>query len=272
MITVFHLHAIHSHAKSHDRQQTKHIRYSEFCAVSQTCLCGCYVSEVRRSLKRSALSWGDCSGSWRSVNDQSVLTNWPAALNQRSILTVTLSAHCRNTNVQHYIKKNISCRLLKHFRWDWKVVICKADRKICMCCIPRTTALLHTGQLLFNFIHAIHTYLTTLVFIPAVFESELLPVKVQVQWTDADSGSEHQLREHQSRLPPSSRGSSASTCLLFLLLFSLGIPAREVPPASGTRQLYYHFICLQVVCETSDSWVAAGWVVKAFSVVLFNKA
>lgn len=99
-----------------------------------------------------------------------------------------------------------------------------------MCCIPRPTALLHTGQLFFNFIHAIHTYLTTPVFIPAVFESELLPVKVQVQWTDADSGSEHQLREHQSRLPPSSRGSSASTCLLFLLLFSLGIPAREVPP------------------------------------------
>lgn len=42
--------------------------------------------------------------------------------------------------------------------------------------------------------------------------------------------------------------------------------------ASGTQQLYYHFISLQVVFERSDSWTASHCGVKALSVVVNYRA
>lgn len=74
---------------------------------------------------------------------------------------------------------------------------------------------------------------------------------------------------------------SAYRCLLFRLLFSLGIPVWDMPPtclredregASGSWQLYYHFIRLQVVWEKSDSWTATRCGVKALRVVVTCRA
>lgn len=47
--------------------------------------------------------------------------------------------------------------------------------------------------------------------------------------------------------------------------------ASDLPEgAFGTKQLYYHFISLLVVCEKSDSWMSTRCAVKALTVVLVN--
>lgn len=90
-------------------------------------------------------------------------------------------------------------------------------------------------------------------------------------WPDAGhilmfSGRFLGLCERQSALPALIPSVSFTACLQFPLLFSLGIPAREVPPTclrenSGTQWLYYHFLRPQVVCkgQTPGRLPGAPW-------------
>lgn len=70
-------------------------------------------------------------------------------------------------------------------------------------------------------------YYTTLVLTPKVFESELLKSRLDklMQAAALDASCVNVVADFLLRAGP-----SAYSCLLFLLLFSLGIPVWEVPP------------------------------------------